>query len=184
MNASATAKHDESFPASPAQSTLTSNINRRSFIMRHAVIGAALARIATIITLLLLCTGLTTGAERKVILPAGAKPGGPYSPGILVDGTLYISGQSGEDASGNVPGDFESEVKQALNNIGTVLKEAGMSPANVVSVQVYLTDGAMFQRMNAVYTAFFKEPRPTRTTVVVAKLVGPGHVEITVTAKK
>jgi 2-iminobutanoate/2-iminopropanoate deaminase len=53
-----------------------------------------------------------------------------------------------------------------------------------VSVQVYLTDAATFQRMNAVYTKFFKEPRPTRTTVVVAKLVGPGNIEITVTAKK
>ena len=53
-----------------------------------------------------------------------------------------------------------------------------------VSVQVYLTDAAKFQRMNAVYTSYFKDPRPTRTTVVVAKLVGPGNVEITVTARK
>ena len=64
------------------------------------------------------------------------------------------------------------------------LDAGGMSPADVVSVQVYLTDGALFQRMNAVYTTYFKDPRPTRTTVVVAKLVGPGHIEITATAKK
>jgi enamine deaminase RidA (YjgF/YER057c/UK114 family) len=38
--------------------------------------------------------------------------------------------------------------------------------------------------MNAVYKAYFKEPRPTRTTVVVAKLVGQGHIEITATARK
>jgi enamine deaminase RidA (YjgF/YER057c/UK114 family) len=38
--------------------------------------------------------------------------------------------------------------------------------------------------MNAVYTTYFKDPRPTRTTVVVAGLVGPGNIEITVTAKK
>jgi 2-iminobutanoate/2-iminopropanoate deaminase len=41
-----------------------------------------------------------------------------------------------------------------------------------------------FQRMNAVYTSYFKDPRPTRTTVVVARLVGPGNIEITVTAKR
>ena len=105
-------------------------------------------------------------------------------PGILVDGTLYISGQAGEDKDGKVPSSFEAEVKQALDNIGVVLDAAGMTPADVVSVQVYLTDGALFQQMNAVYTSYFKDPRPTRTTVVVAKLVGPGHVEITVTAKK
>jgi 2-iminobutanoate/2-iminopropanoate deaminase len=59
-----------------------------------------------------------------------------------------------------------------------------MTPADVVSVQVYLTDGALFQRMNTVYRTYFNDPRPTRTTVVVAGLVGPGHIEITATARK
>jgi len=140
--------------------------------------------IATIVLLNLLCAGLAFGADKKIIMPPGSKPGGNYSPGILIDGTLYISGQGGEDAAGKVPGDFDAEVKQSLENIGAVLQAAGMSPADVVSVQVYLADGARFQRMNAVYTSYFKDPRPTRTTVVVAKLVGPGNIEITVTARK
>jgi 2-iminobutanoate/2-iminopropanoate deaminase len=59
-----------------------------------------------------------------------------------------------------------------------------LTPDDVVSVQVYLTDGETFQRMNTVYRSYFKDPRPTRTTVVVAKLVGPGRIEITATAKK
>ena len=50
-----------------------------------------------------------------------------------------------------------------------------MSPADVVSVQVYLADTAKFERMNVpVHTSYFQNPRPTRTTVVVAGLVGPG----------
>ena len=138
----------------------------------------------TIITLLLLGANVLLAAEKKVILPSGAKPGGNYSPGILVDGTLYISGQGGEDLSGKISKDFEAEVKQALDNIGAVLKAADMSPTDVVSVQVYLTDAATFQRMNTVYRDYFKEPRPTRTTVVVAKLVGAASIEITVTARK
>ena len=144
--------------------------------MREKIIGT--------VALIVLGAGAAHSAERQVILPEGAKPGGNFSPGILVGDTLYISGQAGEDANGKIPAEFESEVKQALENILTVLKQAGMSADNVVSVQVYLTDGATFARMNTVYTAFFKEPRPTRTTVVVAKLVGPGHIEITVTARK
>ncbi|MCI0389470.1 MAG: RidA family protein, partial [Acidobacteria bacterium] len=128
--------------------------------------------------------GLAFSSDKKIILPPGAKSGGNYSPGILTDGTLYISGQAGEDAAGKIPSDFDAEVKQCLDNIGAILKAAGMSPADVVSVQVYLTDGAKFQQMNAVYTAFFKVPRPTRTTVVVAKLVGSGNIEITATARK
>ena len=75
-------------------------------------------------------------------------------------------------------------MKQSLDNIAVVLKEAGMTPADVVSIQVYLTDGALFPRMNAVYKQYFKDPRPTRTTVVVAALVGAGHIEITATARK
>jgi enamine deaminase RidA (YjgF/YER057c/UK114 family) len=47
-----------------------------------------------------------------------------------------------------------------------------------------LIDGALFDRMNTVYKATFPDPKPTRTTVVVAKLVGAGHVEITATARK
>jgi enamine deaminase RidA (YjgF/YER057c/UK114 family) len=65
-----------------------------------------------------------------------------------------------------------------------VLKAAGMTSSDVVSVQAYLTDGALFQRFNTVETSYFKDPRPTRTTVVVAQLVGEGHIEITVTARK
>ena len=140
--------------------------------------------IIVIVLLAFFCLGAALGADKKIILPPGAKPGGNYSPGILTDGTLYISGQGGEDAAGKVPSDFDAEVKQCLDNIAAVLKAAGMSPADVVSVQVYLNDATKFQRMNAVYTGFFKEPRPTRTTVVVAALVGPGSIEITVTARK
>jgi 2-iminobutanoate/2-iminopropanoate deaminase len=138
----------------------------------------------TIVVLSVFVAGLAFGADKRIVVPPGAKPGGNYSQGILTDGTLYISGQGGEDAAGKIPTDFDAEVKQSLDNIGAILKAADMSPADVVSVQVYLTDAAKFPRMNAVYTSYFKDPRPTRTTVVVAKLVGPGNIEITVTARK
>jgi 2-iminobutanoate/2-iminopropanoate deaminase len=127
----------------------------------------------TTVLLTLFCAGMAF-ADKKIIFPPGAKPGGNYSQGILTDGTLYISGQAGEDAAGKIPSDFDAEVKQTLENIGAILKAAGMSPADVVSVQVYLTDAAKFQRMNAVYTSYFKDPRPTRTTVVVSRPLQPG----------
>jgi len=59
-----------------------------------------------------------------------------------------------------------------------------MAPSDVVRVQVYLTDASKFQQMNAVHTDYVKDPRPTSTTMVVAKLVGLGNIEITVTARK
>ena len=136
------------------------------------------------VALLALCAVMTLGADKQVILPKGAAPNAGWSYGILIDGTLYISGMAGEDAAGKIPASFEDEVRQAFNNIGAVLKEAKMSSSDVVSVQVYLTDGALFNRMNTVYKTQFKDPKPARTTVVVAKLVGEGHIEITVTARK
>jgi len=137
-----------------------------------------------VLVLLLLFPILTRAADKKVVRPSGAEPSASWSHGILTGDTLYVSGMAGEDASGKIPPAFEAEVKQTLDNIDAVLKAGGMSSQDVVSVQVYLTDAATFERMNAVYKAYFKEPRPTRTTVVVAKLVGEGHIEITVTARK
>ena len=137
-----------------------------------------------VLLLAVFCAASALAADRKIVSPPHAKPGGNYSQGILIDGTLYISGQGGEDAAGKIAADFDAEVRQCLENVGEVLNAAGMSPADVVSVQVYITDAAKFKRMNAVYTSYFKDPRPTRTTVVVAGLVGPGSIEITVTARK
>jgi 2-iminobutanoate/2-iminopropanoate deaminase len=71
-----------------------------------------------------------------------------------------------------------------LTNVGVILKEAGYDFKDAVTVNVYLTDMELFPRMNAVYTTFFPEPRPVRTTVGVAKLVGTARIEITVTAWK
>ena len=136
---------------------------------------------------LLVLLALPLAAEKKVIVPpefAGATAN--FSPAILVDGTLYVSGQVGRDLKTKLfPADFESEVKTVLGNIGIVLKAAGMTYKDVVSVQVYLTDMDLFPRMNAVYTTFFPDPRPSRTTVGVTKLAAEAaHIEITVTAKK
>ncbi|HEY6391359.1 MAG TPA: RidA family protein [Bryobacteraceae bacterium] len=126
-------------------------------------------------------------AEKKVIAPPELTSAGlPFSPGILIDGTLYVSGQLGRDLkTGAIPEDFEAEVKNCLESSGLILKAAGMSYGDVVAVQVYLTDVSLFQRMNAVYSSVFKEPRPSRTTVGVAKLVAAGaRIEITMTARK
>ena len=75
--------------------------------------------------LVLFCMGDASGANKKIVSPPGAKPGGNYSQGILTGDTLYISGQGGEDASGKISSDFDAEVRQYLENIGAVLKDSG-----------------------------------------------------------
>lgn len=124
-------------------------------------------------------------SERKYIRPEGYNRGLPFTPGILVDGTLYVAGFSGEDPkTGVVPEDFETEVKQVLDKIGVILKEADMDYSDVVSVQVYLTDMSLFERMNTIYRTYFNEPRPTRSIMGIKSLIGPSRIEITVTARK
>lgn len=133
--------------------------------------------------LFLLASGQTLLlAEKKPVVPKGASTAGPYSPGILSNGTLYVAGQIGRNASNQFPDNFEDEVKQCLDNVATILKEAGLDFSNAVAVQVYLTDMDLFDRMNKVYLTYFPEPRPARTTVGVARLVGKARIEITVTA--
>ncbi len=134
--------------------------------------------------LLLVAAAVLSGQNKEPVYPNGAKTLGPYSPGILAGDTLYVAGQVGRDAKGEIPKDFDAEVRQCLDNVGTILRQAGMSFEHAVAVQVYMTDMDLFDRMNAVYTTYFPDPRPARTTVGVARLVGPARIEITVTARK
>ena len=142
-------------------------------------------KLACTIALALLVAAGSVRAEKKIIAPKGSNPNSPFSPAVLVDGTLYVAGQLGRDATGKTPEKFEDEVQAAIESIGAILKEANMSYSDVVSVTVYLTDMDLFQRMNGVYTTYFKEQRPARTAVGVAKLASAtAHIEITVTAHR
>jgi 2-iminobutanoate/2-iminopropanoate deaminase len=144
-------------------------------------------KLACTLVIVLLGVAGTMNAEKKIISPGGAPNSrAPFSPAVLVDGTLYVSGQTGRDPkTGKTPENFEDEVRYTLDSIGAILKAANMDYSDVVSVQVYLTDMDLFQKMNGVYTTYFKEQRPARTAVGVAKLGSPSaHIEITVTAHK
>jgi 2-iminobutanoate/2-iminopropanoate deaminase len=142
--------------------------------------------ILTMALVTMLAAAYAKESKRKVVAPAGSTPSPNYSAGIQFENTLYISGQSGSDPkTQKIPANFDDEVKQCLENLGSVLHAGGMDFSDAVSVQVFLTDMDLFPRMNAVYTQVFKEPRPTRTTLGVTRLPGNGaHVEMTVIARK
>jgi 2-iminobutanoate/2-iminopropanoate deaminase len=134
--------------------------------------------------------GASSAQQRKVISPPEfgnqGKDAIPFSPGILAGDTLYVSGEIGVDLhTGEIPKDFDAEVKACLDNIGIILRAAQMDYQDVVSAQVFLTDIAQFKRMNAVYASVFKPPRPARVTVGVSALAVPNaHIEIMVTAER
>ena len=149
----------------------------------HTPDRGILSPMRLILPIFLLLT-LAANAEKKVVAPPGSPTGRPFSPGILSGGTLYVAGQVGRDKKGVYPDKFEDEVKLTLDSIGEILKAGGFTFADLVAVNVYLTDMELFEKMNGVYTSVIPEPRPVRTTVGVAKLVGKARIEITVTARK
>jgi 2-iminobutanoate/2-iminopropanoate deaminase len=103
-----------------------------------------------------------------------------------VGDVLYLSGQGSRDyKTKEFPqGEIEAHVKQTMENLGAVLKAAGMDFSHVVKTNIYLTDMNNFPRMNEVYKTYFKSDPPARTTVGVNALPGDPPIEISFIASK
>tara|TARA_B000000557_G_scaffold190022_1_gene155747 strand:+ start:574 stop:1017 length:444 start_codon:yes stop_codon:yes gene_type:complete len=136
--------------------------------------------ITIVVVLLVGCAHGTV--PRKAITSDNAPAAlGPYSPGVQVGEFLFLSGQIGlNPESGKlVEGGIKEQTKQVLDNLGAVLKEAGMDYENVVRATVYLSDMNNFQSMNSVYSGYFNSPHPpSRSTVEVRLLPKGALVEI------
>jgi 2-iminobutanoate/2-iminopropanoate deaminase len=126
-------------------------------------------------------------SARRIIRPEKAPNTGlPFSPGVLVGNTLYISGHLGRDPVTNalVRGGIEAETRQSLANIREVLRAAGMDFKDVTTVTAYITSFADFPKFNAVYREVFPSDQPARATVQVAALNDGAHVELQMIAVK
>ena len=109
------------------------------------------------------------------------KPVGPYSPGMILDRLIFVSGQGATDpATGRLAGpDIETQTAQCLRNVSAILEAAGSSLQHVLRCGVFLIDMREFPSMNAVYQRTFGDHRPARTTIQAAALPGDGlRVEI------
>ncbi len=123
--------------------------------------------------------------ERKVVITEGApKAIGPYSVAIRTENLIFASGSLGVDpATGEfAAGGVEGQTRQALKNLGEVLKAGGSSLEQVVKTTVFMQDMSEFALMNAVYAEFFPNESPARSTVEVAALPKAAAVEIEVIA--
>ena len=121
-------------------------------------------------------------AQHKRVFPAdGPKPVGPYTPGVVFERLVFVSGQGATDPkTGQMAGpDIESQTEQVLKNIAAILEAAGSGLPYVLRCGVFLKDISEFSKMNAVYARVFGENRPARTTVQAAALPLPDlRVEI------
>jgi 2-iminobutanoate/2-iminopropanoate deaminase len=118
----------------------------------------------------------TTGAPRAI---------GPYSQGVIEGGFLFTAGQVPLDpATGKlVGGDLTTSAERVLDSLEAILSESGLTFADVVRANVYLTRAEDFAEMNAVYARRFGEHRPARSTVIVAALPAGAPLEIDLIAR-
>ncbi len=105
---------------------------------------------------------------------------GPYSQAIRVGNTLYCSGQIALDPQRSelVNDTIENETRQVLENIGAVLRQAGMDYCDVVRATIYMTDIENYGKINSIYAQYFREKPPARAAVQVVSLPKQANVEI------
>jgi 2-iminobutanoate/2-iminopropanoate deaminase len=124
---------------------------------------------------------------KKAIHITGAPaPIGPYSQAILINDTLYVSGQIPLDPlTGDLIVDsIESATHQVMRNIGSLLKEVNLDYSNIVKCSIFLKNMDDFAQMNPIYASYFSTVPPARETVQVTKLPMDVNIEISCIAVK
>ena len=109
---------------------------------------------------------------------------GPYSQAVKASNMLFVSGQVpfNPETMEIVEGGVKEQTAQSLRNVEAILKEVGLDFSNVVKSTVFIKDMNEFAQINEVYSEFFKENKPARACVEVARLPRDARVEIEVIA--
>lgn len=111
--------------------------------------------------------------NKKIIFTENAPQAiGPYSQGVVAGDTLYISGQIPLNPSTKalVEGTISEQAEQVINNLESICEAADTSLANIVKLNIFLTDLSNFADVNEVMKNRFSEPYPARATVEVSAL--------------
>jgi 2-iminobutanoate/2-iminopropanoate deaminase len=106
-------------------------------------------------------------SKHQIQTSKAPQPGGAYSQGVHAGDFIFVAGQGPWDpASGQVTGStIEEQTTRTLENIRSILHADGVSMADVVKTTVHLSDLSLFARFNQVYSDYFPDPKPVRTTV-------------------
>ena len=109
----------------------------------------------------------------------------PFDDAVRVGNTLYLAGRIGLDPTTNKPpADAAAEARMVMDQIKAVLTQEGMTMDDLVTVQVFCSDVALFDKWNAVYKNYFKKDFPARAFIGSGKLLFDAHFEMQGTAVK
>lgn len=117
---------------------------------------------------------------KEIRTPNAPQPAGHYAQAIAHRGVVYVSGQLPIDPRSRAKhiGSIEAQTEQALANLAAILEAADSGKDQVLKVTVYISDMALWDRVNAVYARFFGDHRPARAIVPVRELHFGYQIEI------
>jgi 2-iminobutanoate/2-iminopropanoate deaminase len=118
--------------------------------------------------------------KKAIHPPNAAKPIAPYTPAIEAAGLVFLSGQIALDpATGELrTANINDETRQVMENLGSLLKAAGLDYEHLVKVTIFLRDMAHYGAVNEVYGSYFSSDPPAREAVAVRTLPRNVNVEI------
>jgi len=117
---------------------------------------------------------------QSVYLKDSPKPAGHYSPGIVHNGLVYVSGQLPMDLITREPfaGPIEKQTELALRNVEAVLHQAGSDLTHVLQMTIYVSDIELWGKVNETYARVMGDHRPARAIVPVKDLHFDTKIEI------
>jgi 2-iminobutanoate/2-iminopropanoate deaminase len=131
-----------------------------------------------------LLLGVTLSCTQEQMAP---KPIAPYKPAVMVNGTLYLSGQIPRvpETEELIKGDIKKATEQCMKNLGTLLKQNNLDYEDLVMVNIYMTNMDNYKAINEAYAPFFKNKKfPARAAIQVVRLPMDAEVEISGIAVK
>ena len=113
-------------------------------------------------------------AQTRAVAPTSAAANRIYSPGVNAGDYIYVSGQGPRKPDGTLPATVREQIRQALDNVKSVVEAAHLTMEHVVYVQVYLEDMTQYPEVNGVFGEVLPKTPPARAVLGVAKLPDPG----------
>ena len=122
--------------------------------------------------------------KRSIVPPGSGVPLAPYSPGVLADGVVYVSGTLPFDKDNNIVhvGDAAAQTRHVLETIKSVIETAGGTMEDVTFNSIFITDWANYGAINAVYATFFPGDKPARFCIQCGLVKPDALVEIATVA--
>lgn len=148
-------------------------------------VGLAFA-VGVVVSLAFASLASSQQSGRRIIDPGGPgtdNPNTAYSRGVRIANTLYVAGNTGRaQNTGDLTADLDAEIRSLLDSFKNNIEAGGMTMDDLVWVQVFCTDLALYDAFNEIYRSYFTGPLPSRAFLGTSTLLGNSHFEIMGTA--